>query len=184
VPLSQKAEAEEAALPELQRHMLRRKRAREAAAREDEARQAAAAAEAARRRAAADAQAALNEWAANEELNDSEASGRGARRKSDKIKALQQSIAAASGAAEEQQPGGGRSRRESGGASRGVPQQPVGEGVPTVFIASDDPRLAPFGPVIEYNGRDAFELGAVGSVTALLDAGASSTGKRACLTHP
>jgi hypothetical protein len=36
-----------------------------------------------------------------------------------------------------------------------------------VLIVSDHPQLAPFGPVIEYNGRDAFELGACGTVTLL-----------------
>ena len=38
-----------------------------------------------------------------------------------------------------------------------------------ILIISDDDRLRPFGPVIEYNGRDAFEFGAVGSVVATLD---------------
>ena len=38
-----------------------------------------------------------------------------------------------------------------------------------ILIISDDERLRPFGPVIEYNGRDAFEIGAVGTVVAALD---------------
>jgi hypothetical protein len=38
-----------------------------------------------------------------------------------------------------------------------------------ILIISDDDRLHRFGPVIEYNGRDAFEFGAVGSVVATLD---------------
>jgi hypothetical protein len=33
-----------------------------------------------------------------------------------------------------------------------------------VLIVTDHPQLEPFGPVIEYNGRDAFELGACGTV--------------------
>ena len=36
-----------------------------------------------------------------------------------------------------------------------------------VLIVSDDERLRPFGPVIEYNGRDAFEFGACGTVVAV-----------------
>jgi hypothetical protein len=144
--------------------MLRRQRAREAAMREEEARLAAA--EAARQRAvaAAEAQAAALEAESllQDELNESEASGRGNRRKSDKIKALQMSIAATSSSTDDPLPGSGsRHRKEKGAANKDVP---------TVFIASDDPRLVPFGPVIEYNGQDAFEIGAVGGVMALLDA--------------
>jgi len=160
-----KAEAEEAALPELQRHMLRRQRAREAAMREEEARLAAAEAARQRAQAAAEAHAAALEAESllQDELNESEASGRGNRRKSDKIKALQMSIAATSSSMDNDPfPGSGaRSRKEKGASNKDVP---------TVFIASDDPRLVPFGPVIEYNGRDAFEIGAVGGVMALLDA--------------
>ena len=39
-----------------------------------------------------------------------------------------------------------------------------------VLIVSNDDRLRPFGPEIEYNGRDAFEFGAVGCVVAPMDA--------------
>lgn len=44
------------------------------------------------------------------------------------------------------------------------------EEIPIIFIISDDDRLKPYGPVIEYNGQDAFEIGASGSVVAPLDA--------------
>jgi hypothetical protein len=44
---------------------------------------------------------------------------------------------------------------------------------PVVLIVSDDPRLKPFGPGIEYNGRDACEFGACGSVVGVLDASSS-----------
>ena len=39
-----------------------------------------------------------------------------------------------------------------------------------IVIVSNDERLRPFGPEIEYNGRDAFEFGAVGCVMAPIDA--------------
>ena len=39
-----------------------------------------------------------------------------------------------------------------------------------IVIVSNDERLRPFGPEIEYNGRDAFEFGAVGCVVAPIDA--------------
>ena len=39
-----------------------------------------------------------------------------------------------------------------------------------IVIVSNDERLRPFGPEIEYNGRDAFEFGAVGMVMAPIDA--------------
>jgi hypothetical protein len=40
--------------------------------------------------------------------------------------------------------------------------------MPTIFIISDDARLRSFGKVIEYNGRDAFEICAEGSIVAPL----------------
>ena len=53
---------------------------------------------------------------------------------------------------------------EGSGEGSGEPQLGL-----IILIVSDDPRLARFGPVIEYNGWDAFEMGAVGTGVAPLD---------------
>ena len=96
--------------------------------------------------------------------------GSGRRRKSSKILALADAFSAKPKSDYARASARGGNRSNSGATSKEGPKDGSKEDVPTVLLVSDDPRLAPFGPVIEYNGRDAFELGAVGSVVALLDA--------------
>jgi hypothetical protein len=149
-------EAEEEKLPELQRKFLRRERAREEARREQEE---------ARKRAQAEYEARLQYEAIEggggggsgsayrkyddngELIGGSGEEERGLKRQNSKVKDLM-------------------GQYGTGGADYSA----ISSQIPTIFIISDDDRLKPFGPVIYYNGQDAFEIGAEGSIVAPLDA--------------
>jgi len=165
-------EAEEAALPELERKFRRRERAKEEARREyEEARIKAQAEYEARLKAEAEeaeriANGDYDDISGNEDSMGGFPNGGLKRRKSSKITDLLNQYSSNKNDTTTV-PSKTQDQQEEGEEDQNERLMDVQ--IP-ILIISNHEKLIPYGPVIEYNGKDAFEIGAIGSVVALLDA--------------